>query len=85
MTSRIQKLAEKTIKGEMWIDHTNTEYDREDIFLSPLTMNAKELTNISLISNRLSMNALHLQDFLHSEAMLWGTISPVQDTKITIK
>ena len=41
MTSRIQKLAEKTIKGEMWIDHTNTEYDREDIFLSPLTMNAK--------------------------------------------
>ena len=41
MIDRIKKLTEKTIKGEMWIEHTDTEYDREDIFLSPLTMNAK--------------------------------------------
>lgn len=41
MNERIKKLTEKTLKGEMWIENTDTEYDREDIFLSPLMMNAK--------------------------------------------
>ncbi len=41
MTDRIKHLAEKTAKGEMFIEHTPTEYDREDLFMSPVLMNAK--------------------------------------------
>lgn len=41
MIKRIEKLTEKTLKGEMWIEHTDTEFDREYIFLPPLEMNAK--------------------------------------------
>ncbi len=41
MLERIKKLAEMTAKGEMYIEHTDTEYDREDIFLSPVIMSAK--------------------------------------------
>lgn len=41
MTDRIKKLAELTVKGELYIEHTPTEYDRTDLFLSPTIMNAK--------------------------------------------
>ncbi len=41
MIERIKKLADMTVKGEMYIEHTDTEYDREDIFLSPVIMSAK--------------------------------------------
>lgn len=41
MIERIKKLADMTIKGEMFIKSTETEYDREDLFLSPVIMSAK--------------------------------------------
>ncbi len=41
MIERIKKLADMTVKGEMFIEHTETEYDREDLFLSPVIMSAK--------------------------------------------
>ena len=41
MIERIKKLADMTIKGEMFINHTETEYDMEDLFLSPVIMSAK--------------------------------------------
>lgn len=41
MLERIQKLADMVAAGKMYIQHTDTEYDREDLFLSPLTMQAK--------------------------------------------
>ena len=41
MLERIQKLADLTVAGKMYIEHTDTAYGREDIFLSPLTMQAK--------------------------------------------
>ena len=41
MIERIQKLAETVATGKMYIPHTDTEYDREDLFLSPLMMQAK--------------------------------------------
>ena len=41
MIERIQKLADMVVAGKMYIPHTDTKYDREDIFLSPLTMQAK--------------------------------------------
>lgn len=41
MNDRIKTLAQMTMKGEMFIGGTPTSYDREDIFLSPVIMNAK--------------------------------------------
>ena len=41
MIERIKKLAEMTVKGEMYVEHTDTEYDRRDLFLSPVIMSAK--------------------------------------------
>lgn len=41
MIERIKQLAEKTVKGEMYIEHTDTEYDRCDLFLPPVIMSAK--------------------------------------------
>lgn len=41
MLERIKKLADMTVKGEMYIEHTPTTYDKEDIFLSPIIMSAK--------------------------------------------
>ncbi len=41
MTDRISRLATKTVNGEIWLEMTYPSYDREDLFLSPITMNAK--------------------------------------------
>lgn len=41
MIERIKKLADLTVAGKFYIEHTDTEYDREDIFLSPVIMSAK--------------------------------------------
>lgn len=41
MIDRIKKLTEMTVKGEMFVPHTDTEYDREDLFLPPVMMSAK--------------------------------------------
>ncbi len=41
MNERIKKLADIVVKGDMFIEHTDTEYDREDLFLSPVIMSAK--------------------------------------------
>lgn len=41
MIERIKELSELTVAGKMYIEHTDTQYDREDLFLSPLIMQAK--------------------------------------------
>jgi len=41
MIERIKKLADMTVKGEMYIEHTPTQYDRNDILLPPVIMSAK--------------------------------------------
>ena len=43
MTDRIKRLVEKTLKGEMWVGPKKTEYDRCDLFLSPIKMSAKRV------------------------------------------
>lgn len=43
MTERIKKLLDKTIKGEMWVEPVKTEYDRCDLFLSPVKMSGKRV------------------------------------------
>ncbi len=41
MIERIQKLSDMTVAGKRFISVVPTEYDREDIFLPPVIMNAK--------------------------------------------
>lgn len=43
MNQRIQKLVEKTIAGEMWVEPVKTRYDRKDLFLSPVKMSGKRV------------------------------------------
>ncbi len=41
MTDRIASLARKTVNGEMWVNPVETPFDREDLFLSQIQMDAK--------------------------------------------
>ena len=43
MNERIRKLTEKTINGDMYVYPVKTEYDRCDLFLSPIKMSAKRV------------------------------------------
>lgn len=43
MNKRIQRLVDKTIAGEMWVGPTKTDYDRKDLFLSPVKMSGKRV------------------------------------------
>ena len=43
MTERIKILVDRTVKGEMWVEPRKTEYDRLDIFLSPVKMSGKRV------------------------------------------
>ena len=43
MNERIRKLAEKTVNGDMFVYPVKTEYDREDLFLSPVKMAGKRV------------------------------------------
>lgn len=43
MNERIQKLVDKTIAGEMWVEPVKTDYDRTDLFLSPVKMSGKRV------------------------------------------
>jgi len=41
MKERIKKLVDMTVSGKMFVEHIDTQYNREDIFLSPVIMSAK--------------------------------------------
>lgn len=43
MNERIQKLVDKTIAGEMWVESVKTDYDRTDLFLSSVKMSGKRV------------------------------------------
>ena len=43
MNERIEKLVEKTVAGQMFVYPVKTEYDRCDLFLSPVKMSAKRV------------------------------------------
>lgn len=43
MNERIRKLAKKTVNGDMYVYPVKTEYDREDLFLSPVKMAGKRV------------------------------------------
>lgn len=48
MTKRIAKLTELTLKGEMYAEPSNTQFDREDVFLSREQMESKRLCEFIL-------------------------------------
>ena len=43
MTERIEKLTQKVLKGEMYVDTVKTDFDREDLFLSKSEMEVKRI------------------------------------------
>jgi len=43
MNERIQKLVDKTVMGEMWVEPVKTDYERSDFFLSPVKMSVKRV------------------------------------------
>lgn len=43
MNERIKKLTELTVNGDMYVYPVKTEYDREDLFLSPVKMSGKRV------------------------------------------
>lgn len=43
MNKRIKELVKKTVAGEMWVEPIKTEYDRTDLFLSPVKMSGKRV------------------------------------------
>ena len=43
MTERIGKLVKKTVAGGMYVSPVKTDYDRCDLFLSPIKMSAKRV------------------------------------------
>lgn len=43
MNGRIKKLAEKTVNGDMYVYPVKTDYDRKDLFLSPVRMSGKRV------------------------------------------
>lgn len=43
MNERIKKIVDKTVCGEMWVGPVKTEYDRTDLFLSPVKMSGKRV------------------------------------------
>ncbi len=45
MTERIGKLVKKTVAGGMYVSPVKTDYDRCDLFLSPIKMSAKRVCN----------------------------------------
>lgn len=46
MNERIEKLVEKTVAGQMFVYPVKTEYDRCDLFLSPVKMSGKKSVRI---------------------------------------
>ena len=48
MNERIKTLADLTVAGKMWVEPVKTEYDREDLFLSPVSMSAKRINEYVL-------------------------------------
>lgn len=48
MNTRIEKLTELTLKGEMFVETVKTEFDREDLFLSKIDKETKQLCEFIL-------------------------------------
>ena len=74
MTERIKKLSDMTVKGEMYIEHTETKYDRKDIFLPPVIMSAKRSKEYILNQKPYVSEYTALTGYLRFEGDVMGDI-----------
>ncbi len=74
MIERIRKLTDMVVKGEMFIEHIPTEYDRNDIFLSPVIMSAKRSSEYILNQKPYVSEYTALTGFLRFSGDVMGDI-----------
>lgn len=74
MNERIRKLAEETVKGNMFVYPVKTEYDRCDLFLSPIKMSAKRVCEYILNQEPLIVEESCLTGLLNFDGSVEGDI-----------
>ncbi len=67
MNERITKLANKTVSGNMWVDVVIPEFDKEDIFLSPMEMAAKRICEYIMLQEPIILEESSMTGFLRFE------------------
>ncbi len=74
MTERIRKLTELTVNGKFFVEPVQTEFDREDIFLPPVTASAKRAKEYILNQNPYVCEYNALTGFLSFNGQVEGDI-----------
>ena len=74
MTERIKKLVDRTIRGEMWVEPVKTEYDRTDLFLSPVKMSGKRVCEYILNQELLIWDESCFTGLMRFDASVEGDI-----------
>ena len=74
MNDRIRKLMERTIAGEMWVDPVKTEYDRKDLFLSPVKMSGKRVCEYIANQDILILEESCFTGLMHFDGSVEGDI-----------
>lgn len=74
MNSRIEKLLKKTLAGEMWVEPIKTEYDRTDLFLSPIKMSAKRVCEYILNQEIFILEESCFTGLIHFDSSVEGDI-----------
>lgn len=74
MNERIAKLVGMTLAGEMYVEPIKTEYDREDLFLSPIKMSAKRVCEYILNQEPLIPEECCFTGFIQFDGSVIGDI-----------
>ncbi len=74
MIERIKSLAERVVDGELYIEHTPTEYTPEDLFLSPVIMQAKRCKEYILNQKPFVSEHTALTGYLRFKGNVMGDI-----------
>ena len=74
MIERIKILAKRVAKGELYIEHTPTEFSPEDLFLSPVIMQAKRCKEYILNQNPFVTEHTALTGYLRFKGNVMGDI-----------
>ena len=72
MVERIKKLTELTLKGEMYAKPTETQFDREDLFLSRQEMESKRLCEFILNQNPILTSYSKMTGFFNCNGSVVG-------------
>lgn len=74
MDKRINKLLQKTLRGELFFSTTPVEYDREDLFLSPVRMSSKRLAEYMAAQRPLVFEENRLGGMIRFDGSVEGDI-----------